>query len=426
MNSAATYLMAFMVNRNLTIGTLGQFFLPNIEGPISFDRLTTILFLDYLQAFRLLPSQGRPREIPVSEFEMVLSEYQAEHMAQLRKSMRLSVAFSGTEDLSELEKFASAVFGEKSHLTVSVLAHFLSNIKRKMADLPTQFHLMLLLSGPQGTGKTVAIHQLMRPLGDMFTEMSMDAAVDKFTQFFVSESFCVLFDEMAGVTKTDVEDLKRLISSSGISCRRAHESRASRYINRCSFIGTTNESANVLLRDSTGARRFFELKVLKQTNHAVLGFDGRNSQIDYLKLWQGIDDRTETKYWTPVASLIAEKQRDLKAIDPVEEFVRIHRIALVDENTNVEAIVSLQGMWHNYTKWADINKVGQFLNSNVFSRKLGNIGIHSGKWVGDSGKKQITYFKVNPGHGLDLGGFELDEKLVGKIRTSIQFLKGGK
>jgi hypothetical protein len=392
------------------------------------NRLAETIYLDYLDAARTTRDSQRMNVIGAPEFKMALLELRDMHLTKLRvqlyESVRYRPEFAGN-DLAELRKWVRAVLHRDDETVLAVLAHHIANIKRKMAGLPVQWHLMPIFSGPQGIGKTVAVKQLYSPLGHTFTERTLTSSLNEFSQHFVERYFAVLFDEMAGIDRQDINALKRLITSEGGSFRKAHSPENSEYENRASFIGTTNESAELLLKDSSGARRFFEIKVEEQTDHAALGLKGMGVEgtINYQRLWQEIDELSANKYYEKSKTEIQEQQKLLAAPNALQEFMIEHE-AIV-ESPDFGTYVLKNKLYQAYAQWAKDNVMGYTIPGTMFPRHLRAFGCETKNVIAriDGKAKKYQLVKVSSEHKLPAAFFESDELLIRRLLSSIQVVK---
>ena len=116
-----------------------------------------------------------------------------------------------------------------------------------------KFDTMLVLSGPQGKGKSTLIAKLC---GEWFNDSLLlsdtkdKTAAEKLQGYWILE-----IGELAGLKKTDIETLRGFLSRQNDIYRAAFGRRATPHPRQCVFIGTTN--ADTYLRDITGNRRFW-------------------------------------------------------------------------------------------------------------------------------------------------------------------------
>lgn len=125
-----------------------------------------------------------------------------------------------------------------------------------------KFDYMLVLIGGQGIGKTSLFRELA---GDQwFTDdLRMDDMKSKTGPEKLPGKLIVEVGEMAGLRKTEVEEVKSFLSRQRDRYRNAYGRRANDHLRQCIIVGTTNASDG-FLRDQTGNRRFWPIEV-KQT-----------------------------------------------------------------------------------------------------------------------------------------------------------------
>lgn len=113
---------------------------------------------------------------------------------------------------------------------------------------------MLVLSGPQGIGKSTLISKLG---GEWFSDsLSLSDTHDKTAAEKLQGYWILEIGELAGLRKADVETLRSFLSRQNDIYRAAFGRRATPHLRQCIFFGTTNEEQGYL-RDTTGNRRFW-------------------------------------------------------------------------------------------------------------------------------------------------------------------------
>ena len=122
----------------------------------------------------------------------------------------------------------------------------------------TKFDNILVLSGPQGIGKSTLISRLgMDWYSDSLTlsDMNDKTAAEKLQGYWLIE-----IGEMAGMKKADLEKVKSFLTRQDDKFREAYSRRVTSHPRQCVFFGTTN-NADGYLRDVTGNRRFWNVPV---------------------------------------------------------------------------------------------------------------------------------------------------------------------
>ena len=120
-----------------------------------------------------------------------------------------------------------------------------------------KFDTMLVMSGPQGKGKSTLIAKLCGAewFNDslLLSDTRDKTAAEKLQGYWILE-----IGELAGMKKTEIEVLRGFLSRQNDIYRAAFGRRAVPHPRQCVFIGTTN--AATYLRDITGNRRFWPVK----------------------------------------------------------------------------------------------------------------------------------------------------------------------
>jgi predicted P-loop ATPase len=115
-----------------------------------------------------------------------------------------------------------------------------------------------VLNGPQGIGKSTLIAHLgMEWFSDSLSlsDMNDKTAAEKLQGYWIME-----IGELAGMKKADIDKVKAFISRQDDKYRASFGRRVTPHLRQCVFFGTTN-SDNGYLRDVTGNRRFWNVKV---------------------------------------------------------------------------------------------------------------------------------------------------------------------
>lgn len=124
----------------------------------------------------------------------------------------------------------------------------------------TKFDTLLTIQGPQGCGKSTLVSRLA---GEWFNDSLLlsdtkdKTAAEKLQGYWILE-----IGELAGMKKTDIETLRGFLSRQNDVYRAAFGRRATPHPRQCIFIGTTN--ADTYLRDITGNRRFWPVRVTRE------------------------------------------------------------------------------------------------------------------------------------------------------------------
>ena len=126
-----------------------------------------------------------------------------------------------------------------------------------------KFDTVLILNGPQGTGKSTLFAKLA---GDWFsdaltlTDMRDKTGAEKLQGYWIIE-----LGELAGMHKMDVESVKGFLSRTDDKFRPSYGRVVENHPRQCIIVGTTNAEQG-FLRDATGNRRFWPVRVTGESN----------------------------------------------------------------------------------------------------------------------------------------------------------------
>lgn len=333
----------------------------------SYFELFDSMVLDYYQQIENHNKEAdkKLRGAPETNLKKALDEIISFVMVEKREEVAKSLIFSGTEDMSPIENFVLAVTGKKEQKVIGVLAHFIWQIKRRLADKDIVYHIMPIVVGAQGGGKSSAIRSLFKPLANLILDFTLTEVTDPRFFFALNQNYVAFLDEMAGAKKTEVENLKKQITASYNDVRKLNTNVVTKIKQNASFIGSSNKPVNEIIFDPTGARRFYEIKALD-----LLDWDAINS-IDYLALFRGINENRDRGYLEAVLTEVKEDQKDLVGIDETDAFLDSHNI--IPGIKEVPASVIYE--W--YKTWAELNGVKNVRNAMYLGRRMTNRGLVS-------------------------------------------------
>lgn len=121
-----------------------------------------------------------------------------------------------------------------------------------------KFDYMIILSGPQGVGKST----FLRLLGRQWFSDSMTTFEGKEAAECVQGKWIVEVPELQALNKSETNAVKMFLSKEYDDFRPAYGRRTLKHPRRCVLFGTTNDSA--FLKDATGDRRFWPVDVHAQ------------------------------------------------------------------------------------------------------------------------------------------------------------------
>jgi len=168
----------------------------------------------------------------------------------------LNWAFTKWDGFSRVERLLVDYLGaEDTAYTRAVTRKTLAAACARIQEPGCKFDYVLTLVGKQGAGKSTFVAKLG---GDWYSD-NLPTVQGKEGAEQIQGVWIMEMGELAGIKKAEVEIVKHFISRQEDSYRPAYGIKKVTYPRQCIFIGTTN--TDNFLRDSTGNRRFWPVKV---------------------------------------------------------------------------------------------------------------------------------------------------------------------
>lgn len=286
----------------------------------------------------------------------------------------------------QFETLLTAMTGQPATpIDVAVMKHFFWQIKRKMRGLSVKYHLMPIIWGKTGSGKSELVRQLAAPITNyMHTGMGLDRMGDDRYYEAFSKYFIVFLDEMPKVEKASVEHIKSVITAPKLLGRILGSHRTQVYPMNATFIGTSNESPSQLIKDPTGMRRFHYIKSADKMDWEAF------KSIDFVGLWRAVDEGRELPYTLDVLHELMEAQEENRAKDVVELFVEEQYIKASEKNTVRAADV--------YEAFQQYAREGGYTfippKRSFYTQLIEKYGIEKHDGVGRTSWRQNPHFKA--------------------------------
>lgn len=148
----------------------------------------------------------------------------------------------------------------------AVDTHYVRQVTRKMLLAAVtriyrsgcKFDQMLVLIGPQGTGKS----SLLAKMGHDWFSDSLRTFENKEAGEHLQSGWIFEISELSVMKKSEVEEVKAFLSKTEDRYRVAYDRQVSEFPRKCVFFGTTN--TRDFLRDSSGNRRFWPVDVASE------------------------------------------------------------------------------------------------------------------------------------------------------------------
>lgn len=253
-----------------------------------------------------------------------IQTWQEECTRDLKVNAMLSVKFekgkaTGPAGQAMWEAMEAACFDVRETLpgfAIAVMKKFIWQVKRKARGITVTNHLMPVLTGAQGKGKTEFVKAMTRPLHDLMREVDFGLITDGKTADIWS-ALILFIDEMGSFTKADVDTVKNVITSTERPIRTMRTNHSTQVRNQATLIGCTNKSLGQLIRDETGGRRFAELMWRNDPDWEA------SNALDWIMLWQSVDENgPDPIIAANMMDTLKEQQEANRNQSPVEVWVR--------------------------------------------------------------------------------------------------------
>ncbi len=229
-----------------------------------------------------------------------------------------------------------------------------------------KFDTMLVLTGPQGAGKSTLIAKLG---GEWFSDsLNLSDTKDKTAAEKLQGYWILEIGELAGLKKAEEEMLRSFLSRQNDIYRASFGRRATPHLRQCVFFGTTNAEKGYL-RDTAGNRRFWPVKVPGNGNKHTWDL----TQEDILQIWAEALTYVkagETLHLDPVMEHLAkEEQREAMESDEREGLVRDFLDMLLPEEWSDMDLYERRA-FINGTEFGDSHREGVYKRESVSNMEI--------------------------------------------------------
>jgi hypothetical protein len=170
-------------------------------------------------------------------------------------------------------------------ITIAVLKKFIWQVKRRLDSRTVTYHLMPILYGSQGCGKSVFITKMLEQLGSLASTTDFDRLGDN-REAGLFRNFALFLDEMNKADRADMDTVKAVITREEFSYRPMGTNLTVTSTQNASFIGASNKLLEQLINDPTGVRRFFQLDFNSQSGEREFAFI---NSLDFTAMWRSVD-----------------------------------------------------------------------------------------------------------------------------------------
>jgi hypothetical protein len=370
LSNARLYILYYLSVNGILVNERGDLLDPlnrnfiNILNTLCLDYKLAVI--GFKQAQSELPPRSRVRIYPADTKDLNNALYELINKEKVTfRQNTIKLLSCEKEDISNIPKIVKAITGNNSEIDEAILCHWICTVKRKMQLKPVYNHIMPVLVGLQGCGKTKALNGLLMPLNEYILNLSLEQMSDTRYAQSLSDSYVALIDEMGGYARTELEALKSIITTDKITSRTLGSNRVDTMPQSCSFIGASNKPLDQLIIDSA-MRRFWQFNCKQKMDWDVL------NSIDYLSVWKGVDENKD--YISKHISAIRAMQAEYSTRDHVSEFIIQQEILPQGDQETIS--VTSKFLYTSYRTWCFENG-HQPLNNIQFGRRIGLLTLKS-------------------------------------------------
>jgi Virulence-associated protein E len=196
--------------------------------------------------------------------------------------LQIDTADSKSDRWTELAEAVFDCSDTSPEYVAAVLKKFVWQVKRKIRDMPVTDHLMPVILGPQGVGKSTLVNQMLSPVDELKLNVHFNMLTDD-RNVEIWSSYVMFLDEMGYASKADIDTVKNVITASSLTRRPMATNSKITITQNATFIGCSNKELSQLVRDPTGNRRFAAIRMRSDADRDLI------NSIDWAPMWGRVD-----------------------------------------------------------------------------------------------------------------------------------------
>ncbi len=280
---------------------------PRITDPAKLNsKLEQHLYL------RVMVNQQRP----LAFWRPLISQAIEDKLAADKDSLYSKIAYKHASNTS-LKDFVNLIVENPQPEDYAALTQFIWQVKRKMLGREVIWHLMPILWGKSGSGKSSAIKSLLAPVWGFVLECKDPSKFndEKFSKQ-LHQHYVGFLDEIIKIADKDAASLKRLITETDLTARVFYSQDSARFKQNCTFIACSNEGPSDLIYDAESMRRYFYMKSPDAMDWAAL------AKINIEEIWQSVNEEMDTPAWfLDNKAAIDKRQEAARNTTALEDFI---------------------------------------------------------------------------------------------------------
>ena len=191
------------------------------------------------------------------------------------------------DGVPRIERFFAEYCGSSDdEYTRAVGMYMWSGLAGRTLDPGCQLDMVIAMQSPQGAMKSTAMRDAVSPSPDTFTDgLSLQHDDDNFKRLLRGK-LVVEIAEMVGVSKADVELIKRVITRRTEKWVEKYLTQETKFERRCMFFATTNKQ-EFLPADDTGHRRWLPIPIV-ELNRERIAADREQLWAEGAAIWRAM------------------------------------------------------------------------------------------------------------------------------------------
>ena len=329
-----------------------------------------------------VPYNTMKKELLLDALDVKIQEIEKQKLDEMRLKLRYDPQSGDAHRL--ISVWVANMTNNEVELATGAMHQFFWQVKRKLNGKKVTHHLMPILVGPQGTGKTENLIRLLGPIAEYKLDLQDALQLTDDRRFPIYEThFVAPMDELAKIGSADFNKIKNFITAVELRPRILGTHDVPSFRQNVTLIGSSNWALNEQIYDSSGMRRFFQLLVDKTISQEV------SEGIDYLQIWKSVNENDDTAPIIPYLAQLASHQEKMRTKDAFELFMAEYHVDLTKPLTYKVRV--RDGMYKEFKEWAKMTG----FDAPVYQREayikthLENRGLKHTPIEG------VEYYKVN-------------------------------
>jgi len=250
-----------------------------------------------------------------------MGDYLAMWVAEVQRQEVLRVREAITpcteEGKAELHKLVKLICSEGHDYSELMLRQWIWQVKRKFYGLPLMEHVMPVLRGRQGCGKTTVIRALMSPLEPLVGTWDFCQIADDRHWLGMETCYVGYVEELAGADRKTMDALKSVITTPSKTIRIMNTQIRREVQVNTSFIGDTNHRVADVIKDTTGGRRFWEVRCRDRFAWSEV------EKLDWLRIWHCVGHEEDAPKATSAlrGDISALQERKIRSTISVDHWI---------------------------------------------------------------------------------------------------------